>query len=225
MLARRLIGARVAAAAGSSAESSYLTAVNDTSGKTTYSFASVSFGTAASDRLIVVCANPNGSSVTSINSMTIGGISATKAAENQTGNGVSSIWFALVPTGTSGTVTFTCNAAASRARIAAYRVVGASNTSSAHDSDTNTAASALSVSVSVGTVSGSVIIAASAVEGGSGTNWSSAVTEDSDASTGVSSRNFAVASQTDAPGGTVDITATAAAGTNRAIALAVAVFA
>lgn len=209
----------------SNASISYITAVNDTVSRTTYSFTGVSIGSAVSNRLVVVAANPNGSSVTSISSMTIGGVSATLAVQTQTDNGVSSIWFAVVPTGTTATIALTCNAAASRCRIAVYRVVDASNTTLPYSTNSSAAASVLSRSVEVQTITGCVVVAASAVEGGGGTNWSSGVTENNDAATGVSTRNFAVASADVVSGGALSITATASAGVTRNIALTAASFA
>lgn len=221
MLFQKLLGS----VATSNASIGYITGVTDSASKTTYTFSSVSIGVAASDRLVVVCANPNGTSVTSISSMKIGGITASLAVQTQTNNGVSAIWFAVVPTGTTGTIEVVCNAAASRCRIDVYRVVGASNTTSPYNSSSSASDAVLSRSVGVQTIAGCVVVSASAVEGGSGTTWSSGVTENSDVTAGVPTRTFAVASADVSSGGTLNITATASAGATRNMALTAASFA
>ena len=104
----------------------------------THTFTSVGFGAAASDRQIVVTidgTNTLGGDI--ISSMVIGGVSATKVMGVTTTAGEirQEIWYAAVPTGTSGTVTATWNSAVSRNYIGVYRMTGAATGATATASD------------------------------------------------------------------------------------------
>lgn len=69
-------------------------------------FSGLSFGTAAANRLLVaaVCTGTGGSSNSVPSAVTIGGIAATLVKGATVGEAQASIWQALVPSGTSGTV-------------------------------------------------------------------------------------------------------------------------
>lgn len=95
----------------------------DTSSQSTYSFAGVSFGTAATNRYtLCAAAVRNASSTFTVNSMTINGISATQvgSSANNTGATVqntAAMFIAANPTGTSGTVSYVLSTTANRAAV------------------------------------------------------------------------------------------------------------
>lgn len=125
------------------------TAEDDTA-LTTYSFASFPFGPPSPDRVIIICIHGGGGTGVTLSSGTIGGVAATIAAQDVNNNKLSAIMSAVVPTGISGTVALTFNAAKSRAAIAG---VAAYNLRSAVARDVqninNASASSLSVSPKV----------------------------------------------------------------------------
>lgn len=74
------------------------------------SFTSVNIGTAASDRIVIVCAGQNSNGP--INALTINGVSATKAVDSTaTGGSETSLWYLNVTSGTSATIDLTSNSA------------------------------------------------------------------------------------------------------------------
>jgi hypothetical protein len=102
---------------------SYTDTASSTNNTSTYSFSGISFGTAASNRVVAVSTYVQ--SIASISDVTIGGISATKAVELYATNATSvlAVYYATVPTGTSGTVAVRCSDAGGRCAIAAYRII------------------------------------------------------------------------------------------------------
>ena len=70
-----------------------------------YDTGAVSFGSASSDRLVIVCISANFSSAPALS--TIGGVAATLAGAVSGSYQYSAIWFANVPTGTTGHIVFT----------------------------------------------------------------------------------------------------------------------
>jgi hypothetical protein len=99
----------------------------DTGNLTTYTFSARALGAAVSDRYILVGAawREGASADRSISSASIGGVSATIWTPNShsTANGVC-IFGAAVPTGTTGDIVITFNAANSRCCIAVARCTG-----------------------------------------------------------------------------------------------------
>ncbi len=94
---------------------------------TAYTFSSADLGSAASNRSIVVGVGAGRSSATPariVNSMTINGVTATFAARQTTlnDNAGAEFWSAPVPTGTSGDIVVTFNAAMVRAGIGVWSV-------------------------------------------------------------------------------------------------------
>lgn len=81
-------------------------------GDQVYTFSSVSFGAAATDRLLIMAiAGGSTATLTTLQSVTIGGITATIHAQannsGNTRNGHAAVVSASVPTGTSGTIVVT----------------------------------------------------------------------------------------------------------------------
>lgn len=115
---------------------SYITtSITGVVSSTSYSFSSVSFGSAVTDRLIVVgIAMDSGGTGNNCEptSVTIGGISAVKLAsvrENLSAGLVSAIWAAYVPTGTTGTIVVNTAQNGVGCGIYVYRLTGARITS------------------------------------------------------------------------------------------------
>jgi hypothetical protein len=115
------------------------------------SYTGMSFGTATSDRYIVLAFGCVGNDITAV---TIGGVSASKLVSVVAGFGSvrTSIWIAAVPTGTSGDVVLTGISGVSSAQL--YGITGL-NSASATDTGSNSGSSPLnfsSLSVSAGGV-------------------------------------------------------------------------
>ena len=127
-------------------------------------FTSVSFGAAASDRLIFVSAEYY--SVTAvITAMTIGGVSATKDTGSYAtdgSNGSLGWWWALVPTGTTGNIVVTSSSPpADTVAISVYRVVGA-NTTTPVSSSTISSGTNITLTVPTSPANGAMIVASDA---------------------------------------------------------------
>ena len=136
-------GLRFHHAAGAAVDVGFTENRFDEDAHSTYSFTSVSFGTAASDRIVVVAIHWSAVTTTgSISSVTIGGITATEiatATHSVSGATVQcALYAAAVPTGATGDVVVTLNETMDRCSIAAYRMVGASGVTPA-DTLTSTA--------------------------------------------------------------------------------------
>lgn len=71
---------------------------------TNYSLTSIPFGTATTDRLIVVCLSGHRGATRSVSSASIGGVSATIHLDFGGANSQIATFSAVVPTGTSGTI-------------------------------------------------------------------------------------------------------------------------
>ena len=126
---------------GSWVDSDY--AANNASG---YTFSGQNFGSADSSRLIVVTVGSmrvgSNDAPTSCTGVTIGGVSGTQVLHTLDSDGIISIWQALVPTGTSGSVVCNFSETANNCVIGVHRIVtgtqGVRNTGSdeVHNSGT-----------------------------------------------------------------------------------------
>jgi alpha-tubulin suppressor-like RCC1 family protein len=84
---------------------SYITTVGNGTASAVQTFAATSLGVATSNRIIVVATALLGAAGSDdVASVTIAGITATKAGSSRTGGVGASIWYALVPTGETGTI-------------------------------------------------------------------------------------------------------------------------
>jgi len=124
----------------------YLTSALDNVDKTSsFTFSSQSFGTAASDRIIAVFISNEGPTNASISGVTIGGVAATRANSADGGwDGFSAslwscIWYAQVPTGTSGNVVVSWGGGATRRgmQVALWAIYNANPTPYAHNINPN----------------------------------------------------------------------------------------
>lgn len=124
--------------------------LNSTSG-TSFTFSSVSIGTPSPNRLVIVCIGNNSKSAgKSISGVTIGGVTATAAVNNfQTGpiQGIG-IWYAVVPTGTTGNIAITFSGTDSQDLFySVYTLTGYGSATPAQTATNNGAASGSSTSL------------------------------------------------------------------------------
>jgi hypothetical protein len=117
-----------------SASLTYEALATETSGTATATFSGVTFGTANSNRVMIIVAGSRVSSGLSntVSSATIGGISATQvpsaAVTGTGGNMTSDIWYASVPTGLTGTIVVNWANANLRSGVCVYNLVTATPT-------------------------------------------------------------------------------------------------
>jgi hypothetical protein len=100
-----------------------------TADATTWTFTSQAFGDAADDRIMVLALD-GGASKRTVNSVTIGGVSAAQQVSKQGGGAelFVEIWSAAVPSGTTGTVVITLAGSTQNMGIGLYRLTGMSAT-------------------------------------------------------------------------------------------------
>lgn len=122
----------------------FLQGTDEPSNVATYEFVSQNLGAADSGRHIIACVMARKGSAFTISSVTIGGVSATEVIQVQsaTADGLSGIYVANVPTGTTGTVTVVLSSDAARCAISLYSASGITTTPYDSASSTATAPSA-----------------------------------------------------------------------------------
>lgn len=129
---------------------SFLVDASSASDLTTYTFSSLSLGTAASNRYILVAVGRQRFGTPStVSSLTVAGVSASQVVDQGSSNAnqqAVSIWIAAVPTGTTGDVVVTLSAGHLRCGVSIFRMVNASGTAHATGGD------------AVGTTVGSIAI-------------------------------------------------------------------
>lgn len=118
---------------------------------TNCSFASTSFGAEAADRVIAVGIG-GGAQTRTVSSVTIGGISATFVVRGAGANETSELWYASVPTGTTGTVVVNWSGAQDGCGIVVARITGASAAPSASGSDNDSDPATVSLTIPAGGV-------------------------------------------------------------------------
>lgn len=171
-----------------------------------YTFNSVSFGTEDADRYIFVGAYSNGASGGggTVSSMTIGGVGATLASGglNPSDNTIyCAIWYAAVPTGTTGTVQVNHSDTRGRCGITVWNVTTASLTLDDTSLLGTSVTSNPSVSDTLNVPTGGYVLAAA------GTSNSNAITGNTwtgttqDTWTVVESNAYVGASTASVPGG------------------------
>lgn len=187
-----------------------------------YTYNSVTFGTAFAGRFLIVAASfANVSSAAcSISSVTIGGISATKLAEQDiatTGDGVA-FWGATVPTGTSGTVVVTCTGAGAGTGARGDIAVYAATVASTSPFSTNTAqvtGGTSSISATISCQAGGFVlgVVCGNSTGGRTYTWTGGYTKDYDQANGgsVSTEFSGVSQEFGSAQSGVTVTATPAA--------------
>lgn len=195
----------------------------DTGNRTTYTFASQSFGAAESTRRVIVAGTVRSNAARTISSISIGGVAATIVAQQTESTALlrSFIAIAHVPTGTTGSVVVTMNSGCIAMRIAVWSVTGlASDTPTATATDNNVNDPSANITIPA---NGFVVGVATNTNSSTG-SWSSGLTLQGTAEYVESDHNVIFGDASSAPG--ASITATAAfAGTNTRGILVVAAFA
>lgn len=194
----------------------YQTSTSDSTNLTTYTFASQAIGTAASDRYVIVgVAGSNTASEPS--SVTIGGVSATKAVGTAGGNHSAGLWVANVPSGSTASIVVVWPGAIDRCAIGVWSATGLSSVT-----PTNTATSNASPGVgAVTTLSGGFAVAFSHLGYGTVTWSGTGVTQDFNTTIEANVKNTGASATTD--GTTKTFTATYSAtfdGTTRPLVAA-----
>jgi hypothetical protein len=156
----------------------------DNTTQTTYTWTGKAFAIGAADatRLVVAHIVARQTTAITLNSVTIGGVAATKIIgfNNTASDGaISELWQAAVPTGTTATVSAVFSAASLRAGCQVYSVLGSNKTlpttgasTAAIDSTSGTATQ--SGTLAVPTKGGSIIVSGGAYSGlptVTPTNW------------------------------------------------------
>ena len=127
----------------------------------THNHGTLSIGTAAADRYVLVAITANGSSTANLTSVTIGGVSATLYQNTTIGSGgsfcISAFAVLLVTTGTTANITLNYSGSFSRSAIGIYNLNGlGSSTPVDHSSDSTASASTLSLTLN--STAGGVIL-------------------------------------------------------------------
>ena len=118
---------------------------------TTYTFSSAALGTAAADRIIVVSVTTkaSGGAARTVSSLTIGGVSGTEIAALTTGGVNIAMWYAAVPTGTTGDIVVTWSGACQECGCGVWAVYGAASSptdfDSAYNGDATTVANTITI--------------------------------------------------------------------------------
>lgn len=133
---------------GSDANIAFVANAADGTDLTTYSFAGQNLGTASADRYIVAAfAHRAGAGTPTGSTVTIGGVGATFLAGVSNGTGRCELWIALVPTGTTGTISITWSAGVARCVMGAWALT--SLQSSTPTATYSSIASPMSVSANI----------------------------------------------------------------------------
>ena len=152
------------ASGGGATELSFLQGSVSGDDSATYTFSSQNLGAADPNRWIVVCATGIQVSARTIDTVTVGGVSATKLVEAESTAGSAfrdvSIWVAYVPTGTTGDIVLTFSSGLVRAGYSAYRLITSTNPTTAYDTETDITTSGSDLSVSINRPDNGVVIAA-----------------------------------------------------------------
>lgn len=146
----------------------------------THTFTSVPFGNVAG-RLVIVCVGGHFNGAVTINAVTIGGVGATLAgvvATAATNTAISAIYYAIVPTGTTGTVAVTFSQSAAQCIINVYSLYGSIKTPFTTKTASQTTGTTVPLTMA-SSLAGQVAIASCATRPASTYTWSG-VTEDTD---------------------------------------------
>jgi len=134
---------------------------NSGSSGTTYNFASVSFGAATPGRLLIFAVHAEASSSNrSLVSGTIGGVTATIVDSGGGLDTVCGFMYAVVPTGTSGAVSFTFSNSVARAEAWGWQVLNLQNPAHYDQSLYANGSSGSSIAQSITALEGSVAFSA-----------------------------------------------------------------
>lgn len=193
----------------------YVTGTNNTTSGTSFTFNSHSIGTANANRRVVVVAYANGSSVTDISGVTIGGNAATLDKKiTSISAGPLAIYSLPVASGTTATIVVSTTGTASRCRIEVYTVTGDISIPAKLDDGDGYTASGTSVNDTLTVAAGAAVVAGMGVNDTDANtlSWTN-LTENSENNTGSTVRDMSVASTNVASGSSLSVTATSSAST------------
>ena len=108
----------------------------NTTAQTTYTFSSQAIGTASTDRVVAVGVSA-GNSPNAVSTMTIGGVSAVKAIDVTNGT-ETELWYATVPTGTTGDVVIVFAGGKGRCGIGVWAMTGVTGVGNTNTSISST---------------------------------------------------------------------------------------
>jgi hypothetical protein len=156
----------------------YLTTVSDATNTTVYTFNGVTFGTPEPTRVIHLAISCWSAANGLLNSVTIGGITATIIRQSPSGNWAKAIHvYAHVPLGTSGQVVLNFAATQDSVAVSAYRVVGWSRIP-VDEGQTET--NSTSASMTLYRRKGGIFIGAAMANNANQMDWTTASWEDAD---------------------------------------------
>lgn len=145
---------------------------------TTYTFSSRSLGGAAADRYIAVAITTRSANARTIDSVTVGGVSAAEVVQVRNGSGgnssIAAIFIAAVPTGTTGDVVVTHNLGVDYCGITVYRIIGSTGASPSSNSSISNNPSA-----SINVPAGGVACAVAYTQANTSATWTN-LTKDAD---------------------------------------------
>lgn len=215
MIASLLALLMAGGASGNTATAAYVGGTNVTISGTSFTFTNHAIGTANANRKVVVAAYPNGSSVTDISGVTIGGNAAAQDVKlTSISNGPIGIYSLAVASGTTATIVVSTTGTATRCRIEVYTVTGSASIPAKLDDGQGYTAAGTSVNDTVTVATGAAVIAGMGVRGTDANtlSWTN-LTKDSENNTGESVRDMSVASTNVASGSSLSVTATSSGST------------
>lgn len=129
-------------------------AIDITNTSASYTFASMSLGATAADRLIIaaILVRRGSTSAVSISGVTIGGVTATKAIgaqSNVTNNTRMEIWYATVPSGSTGDVVVSVGGTSAQCGIGLWRLSGHTSATPVLTNSTNGTSGVVTLSSNV----------------------------------------------------------------------------
>lgn len=114
----------------------YQTSTSDSTNASSYTFTAQAIGTAAADRYVIVgAAGSNTASEPS--SVTVGGVSATKAVGTAGGNHSAGLWVALVTSGSTADIVVTWPGSIDRCAIGVWSATGLSSVTPSNTATSN----------------------------------------------------------------------------------------
>jgi hypothetical protein len=173
---------------------------------TSFTKTGVDFGPADASRIVAVALAVESAGSKTITAVTIGGVTATKAVSGGSPDNSFAIWYAAVPTGTSGNVVVTTSSGSSFMFLFAYALYGLASVA---DTDKQTRVSGgLTYSVTIDVPDDSAAIALWFADNATGAAWSN-IEERAALANGTSDRCESAMSAFDAAASvTVGVTAT-----------------
>lgn len=171
-------------------EITYRGAISDALSAATHTFTDFAIGPASAGRIVTFSFSDRAGGTVTHDSATIGGISATKlldAFNNAGGNTTrTTLWAAVVPTGTTATIVINMSAAGNRCGGGVWTMTGAPSITPAFSGTSVANSPTASINVPA---NGGALGAAYDGLGGSNTTWSG-ITEDYDAISGGGTSNY-----------------------------------